>query len=68
MRSLNPKKATTTNSITSKLLKQHFDIYGPILHNLVNKTFQENIFPDELKLGDITPIFKKDDATNVKKL
>ena len=66
VRSLNPKKATTTNSIPSKLLKQHFDIYGPILHNLVNKTFQENIFPDELKLGDITPIFKKDDATNVK--
>ena len=64
VKSLNPKKANTTNSIPSNLLKQHFDIYGPILHNLVNETFQENIFPEELKLADITPIFKKEDATN----
>ena len=66
VKSLNPKKANTTNSIPSNLLKQHFDIYGPTLHNLVNETFQENIFPEELKLADITPIFKKEDATNVK--
>ena len=39
---------------------------GPTLHNLVNKTFKENVFPDKLKLADIAPIFKKGDATNVK--
>ena len=61
VKSLNPKKANTTNSIPSNLLKQHFDNHGPTLHNLVNETFQENIFPEELKLADIT----QDDAINV---
>ena len=32
----------------------------------MNETFQENIFPEELKLADITPIFKKEDTTNLK--
>ena len=36
------------------------------MHNLLNKTFHENVFPDELKVADITTIFKKDDSTNVK--
>ena len=43
-----------------------FDICSPTVHNLFNKTFHENVFPDELKVADITPIFKKDDSTNVK--
>ena len=48
------------------MLKQQFDICSPTVHNLLNKTFHENVFPDELKVADITPIFKKDDSTNVK--
>ena len=35
VKSLNPKKANTTNSIPSNLWKQRFDIYCPTLHNLV---------------------------------
>ena len=66
LKSLNPKKATTFQNIPSKLLKENFDICSPTLYNLVNKTFRENIFPNELKLADINPVFKKDDATNVK--
>ena len=38
----------------------------PILHSFVNNSFQSNIFPDGLKVADVTPVFKKDDATNVK--
>ena len=32
-------KSNTANNIPSNLLKQHFNIYGPTLHNLVNETF-----------------------------
>ena len=32
----------------------------------MNSSIRNGIFPDRLKVADITPIFKKDDATNVK--
>ena len=33
---------------------------------LFNESLNNGCFPDELKLADITPIFKKGDATNEK--
>ena len=53
------KKQTPPTAYHQICLKHHFDIYGPTLHNLVNETFQENIFPEELKLADIHPSSKK---------
>ena len=32
----------------------------------MNSSITSNTFPDKLKVADITPIYKKDDATNVK--
>ena len=36
------------------------------LTDIFNKNICENNFPDELKLADVTPIYKKDDPTNSK--
>ena len=33
---------------------------------IINSEIHTSHFPDELKLADVTPIFKTDDATNVK--
>ena len=33
------------------------------LHMIFNESLNNSSFPDELKLADITPIFKKEDAT-----
>ena len=66
LKHLNPKKASTFNNIPSKHLKQSFDICGPILHRLVNHSLRYNEFPTDLKFADITPTFKKEDATSVK--
>ena len=63
---LNPKKANTFQNIPPKHLKQTSDVCGPVLHNLVNESIRNHDFPSELKLADITPTFKKDDATSVK--
>ena len=63
---LNPNKASTFKNIPAKLIKETNDICAPILHKLVNSSIQNSTFPDTLKFADITPIFKKDDATNVK--
>ena len=63
---LNVKKATTFNNIPTKVLKQNSDICCPILLNIINQNIESGSFPEELKLADVTPIFKKEDATCAK--
>ena len=62
---LNPKKATTFKNIPTKLIKETHDIGGPVLLKLVNHSVIKNIFPGKLNNADISPVFKKDDKTNV---
>ena len=66
IRKLNSKKATTFKSIPTKHLKENIDICGPILHRLINTSIESSTFPDHLKIADIFPVFKKEDATNPK--
>ena len=55
------KKATTGNSIPSKTLKLSADIPADILQNLFNDMLTAGNFPENMKLTDITPVFKKKD-------
>ena len=55
-----PKQATTGNSIPSKTLKLSADISADILQNLFNMLSTGN-FPGNMKLANITPVFKKKD-------
>ena len=66
IKALNPKKANTFNNIPTKILKENVDIFCPVLYKLVVEAFQTGVFPDELKLADITPTYKKEDPTNTK--
>ena len=62
--SLDSKKAGTFKNIPTKHLKETSDICSEYLLNVWNNEIVLNhCFPDNLKLADITPIFKKDDAT-----
>ena len=65
LKQLNPKKASTFNNISSKHLKESFEACGPFLQKLINASITNNEFPNELKLADITPTFKKGDVTHV---
>ena len=64
---LDIKKKGTCNNIPTNKLKEVSDIIGPILSGIWNKEIidQKN-FSINLKLADVTPIFKKEDKTNVK--
>ena len=65
--SLDSKKAGTFKNIPTKHLKETSDICSEYLLNVWNNEIVLNhCFPDNLKLADITPIFKKDDATLAK--
>ena len=46
--------------------KNTLEVCGPVLVNLFNDSIKDGHFPNKLKLADITPVFKKDDATCAK--
>ena len=54
-----PKKASTSDSILPKILKISSEASADILLNLFNDMLKTGNFPDNLKLADITPVFKK---------
>ena len=58
------KKASTGISI--KFLKEYSDILSNKLKDIFNNCLDQGIFPDRLKLADISPIFKGGDS-NMKK-
>ena len=66
MNKVNIKKASTFKNIPANILKQNADICTPIWLDLINYSFQNNEFPDKLKVADIKSVFKKGDSTNVK--
>jgi hypothetical protein len=47
-----------------KIIKLASKVNTNQLTDCINAAIFENIFPNELKLGDVSPVFKKDDSTN----
>ena len=64
IKKLDPKKTTTGVSI--KMLKDNVDICAPILMEIFNNCIKNGTFADELKLADMSPIFKSIDSTDKK--
>ena len=60
---LNPSKATTFKSIPPKLLKSESEIVSEPLQIIFNNSVEHSSFPDELKLADVSSLFKKDVKT-----
>ena len=64
---LNTKKAVASNSIPAKVLNETSDICGPVLQQIWNDEILKKCqFPENLKLADITPVFKKEDKNLAK--
>ena len=67
IKSLNFKKASTFQNIPIKYLKETSNTFSESLVNIWNnEVISKKLFPTKLKLADITPIFKKGDATLAK--
>ena len=60
---LDKKKPTTFGNIPTWILKENKDIISPIITEMYNECSRNTIFPNSLKLADVTPVFKKDDRT-----
>ena len=61
---LYPNKATPLNDILINIIKGCNDIISPYLTNLLNGSIENDIFPDSLKLAEVTPAHKKKETTN----
>ena len=59
---LSTKKATKNCDIPAKILKKSVDIYIKKITFIINDCFEKGIFPYDLKLADVSPIFKKEDS------
>ena len=62
LRSLNPKKARVFKNIPPKILK----IAENVVRISSKNTLRNKEFPDELKLEDVTPIYKRYDHNKSK--
>ena len=67
LKSLNPKKATGVDNIPPKILNCSAQSISVPLSRIVNKMIETNIFPDDLKKAQVTPLYKKDDPFVMKK-
>ena len=64
---LNNEKNGTSGNIPRRLLKEVSDICAPALNDIWNnEIITQKCFPNNLKLADVTPVFKKEDALLLK--
>ena len=57
---LNESKYTPNESIPAKILKDNYEIIGPKIVIDFNSSIKTGIFPQNLKVADVSPIFKND--------
>ena len=62
IRQLNPRKASPADCIPAKILMENSDVFFVAIQNLFNSGLSKGTFPKELKAGDISSLFKKEDA------
>ena len=64
LQKLKLNKANPVGSIPGKILKDNQDIFTNMLQKLFNDSVIKGIFPPELKIGEITPVYKANDQTS----
>ena len=61
---LDSSKATLVGDVPTEMLKQTIDIYLPIMSKMtkvINMSIDNNCYPDDLKLAEVSKVFKKKD-------
>ena len=58
---IDASKATPMGDIPAEILKVTLDIHLSLITKIINLSFENACFPDDLKLAEVSPIFKKND-------
>ena len=54
-------KTTPIGDKPTNMLKQRIDIHLPIMTKIINMSIDNNCYPNDLKLAEVSPVFKKKD-------
>ena len=65
MKILIKSKATGIHNIPNKILKDRYHVIAPFLSEIFNCSITTNVFPDDLKIGKVSPIHKSSDRDNL---
>lgn len=63
MKKIDSTKATGSDGLPGFLLKACSDLLTPSLTRLFNMSFRSGVFPDNMKLAHVCPLFKGGDST-----
>ena len=63
IKNLNVNKPTTFNNIPVKIILENKDICSPFIYKIFNESIKSGTFPDNLKMADVTPAYKKEDPS-----
>ena len=58
-KSKNTAKASPQYDIPTKLLKQNLDYFAEYFYENINQCKSKSIFPSNLRLADVTPVYNK---------
>ena len=56
---LDTAKASQQSDIPTKILKQNSDYFAEYFYKNINQCISKSTFPSDLKLADVTPVYKK---------
>ena len=59
IKGLNPNKATTHNNIPPKILRKSAEVTANTLQLVFDNAISNSEFPENLKLADVTSVFKR---------
>ena len=65
---LDESKATQSNDIPTKVIKENYDIFDTFITENFNNMIENSVFPDSLKQADIKLVYKKDSRNEKEKL
>ena len=61
---LNVSKASGSDLINPRLLKEGAPVLSPYFAYVFNKSIESSVFPSEWKLANVIPVYKKGDRTD----
>ena len=63
--SLNINKSTRSDLPKTKFLKMSINVISPIITSIFNKCITEGVFPNSLKIAEVTPIYKSGTKSDI---
>ena len=59
--SIDDSKATAVGDIPADMLKVTLDMHLSLIKKITNLSFENGCFPEDLKLAEVSPVFRKND-------